>query len=314
MNTLYDLIKLFIESYGIATKEAGSSLKWISSALVVASAVFVLNFYFCRLWNRRYDFTVSHWITFSAASILAFFAVFAWPASTKMNEAVNARIKAWVDYLSSSNATIPVTREWADDMKSVGRPIQSKLSWFDALPWKTREYLHQQGYSKGTLKGSTFHFGNDGAATHYEFAEGLRTFGQTNPYLRTRLGFDFVDDFATDNKKSKTYQTYITECDKNRDEEGKISFFKCAEEMGKVVKADLVEGQGNLSKTEKLAKWTRIVGVGLISLSVALPMLISGLVSYLQIRVGHKFRVSRPGSTGRSRTPAPSYRRRLSGR
>lgn len=313
MNAFLDLIKLFLESFILGFEESGSS-KWIALAAVVAAVTFVLNFYLCRLWNRFFDFTVWHRICFSVAALLAAIAVLAWPASFKMTDAVNNRVKSWVDYLKSPEETIPVIQEWADDMKSVGWRIPEKLSWFNALPWKTRAHLQKQGLPKGELVGNTFIFPDHRYVGHLDLCEGLRAFQLDNPYLFARLDFDFSWDFDADKKNSTVYKDYTKQGDANRDSNGKLMFSICSDLMGEIVQSRLVGERGNPveSQTEWLAKWTRKVGPPLILLSIGFPVLLSGLISYFQIRVGQGRRRGGPGNAGKS--PSASYRSRMSGR
>ena len=325
INTLTDLIKLFLESNLLAAKEPGF-WKWVVLACAVAGVTFGLSSSFCRMWNRRYVFTIWHRVSFLAASLLALLAVLVWPASASLEATVRRRVTAWKDHLFQPD-TVPMEQEWKNTLRKIGVPvIPEKTTWFLALPLKTRDYFRKSGRPEGTiiledlehsaLSGyeqwePTYSFpGHEEESRYFCFAEAIADFCLENPYLGTRLDLDFTGRFDQDRSK----QTYLDYCVRYEsgfsiaiDRQSGQQVRRISDRAGADALAAAILNKLVPDQTTLLARWTRKVAVVMLTLSIGLPMLIAGILSYTQIHVGNNRALRNPPK--RSSAIKVSYRR-----
>lgn len=294
-----DLLSLFAEG-NLLTLQVSGTFWWLGAAAVAAGLSFFMNHYFCKLWNRLYKLTIWHLGGFLIAALFAFVAVLAWPASANLETAVNARILLWQNYLRTAN--VPCEPQWTRMFMDAGKtPPGPEVSWSSGLAFKCRLYAISLGVPQNPIgEQPVVKQDHEGKCERFQFDEAVKVFRNRNPFLGHSLPVD----------NAEAFKIFTRNVDNSRDSKGSILVSKLTEILGTAVHDVLIPKQ-----TAWLALWVRWSGMTLLVLSMVLPAMLAGLISYFQIRTNFGRRrpasaSARPRSVPGATSPVRQYRRR----
>ena len=291
MRSLLDLFFLLTESIQLALKEGlVISSAWTTAAAAAAGAAFFLCGFFCRLWNRYYQFTAVHLASFSLAAFLSAYGVLLWPGSVKLESAMTNRIQQWQYYLLSGEVEVNEAIIELARKSQVEALVQSRntIPWISYMGLELRKVgVDLQVEQKPDTFGSVYDPEGDSKPHEKDFELTTNEFSRMSPYLYTRAGQAFTTEQSQAYAEKAEFER-LKSVDPHTGLGGGIPYTWITETIGHQIAAALTPQAG------QLAYWTRIVGVIGCFAAILLPGLISGFVSYLQIDVD-KFASPRRG-------------------
>ncbi len=296
MQSFSDLVSLLNEAILLSLKTGISHLSsWLGGGLVAAVLAFYACGAFCRLWNRHYRFTPLHLVSFLIASAISAYCVLLWPGSSNLDQAMSNRVERWRTHLADGKVEVDDSlRRIAQSMDGMDKKIegQAQIPWSVRLFLESRKALIDAGFKQTESSNRVDEPGALNVSLAFAYSKCVEEFRSMNPFLGSRLPVD-------DNASLQAYtQSYLAE--QSKSVVGAVHYGWMSGEIGGIIKERLEP------QISELAHWTRIVSVSCGILAIALPGVISGLVSYLQIRTG----VAGTRKSGRSSPAAPKSTRR----